>query len=64
MKTLAKTKEMARPKLKSRGDELQMEQFHEHATWTNLGAIETKTNGLQSQCNFGSPHEMSRSITM
>ena len=49
---------MARPKLKSRGDEMQIEQFHEHATLTPLDALETKSNGLKSQCQFKSSHEM------
>ena len=64
MKTFAKTKEMARPKLKSRGGELQLEQMYDQATWTTLDTFEPKPTGLQSQSNLKSPHEMSRSITM
>ena len=64
MKTLAKEKEMARPKMKSRGGDMQTEQLHEHVTWINLRAIESKPNGLQSQCNLKSPHELLRPSTM
>ena len=64
METLAKTKEMARTKLKSRGGEFQFEQMYDQATWTTLDTFETQPIGLQSQGNLKSPHEMSRSITM
>ena len=49
MKTFDKAKEKARPKMNSRGGDIQKEQLHEHVTLINLRAIESKPNGLQSQ---------------
>ena len=55
---------MARPSWNVRGVQMQMEQFYEHATRTTLDALEIKTNGLQSQCKFKSPHAISWPSTM
>ena len=64
MEIFAKTKDLARPKMRLRGGDMWTEQMQNYVSWTTLVTFDHKANGLQSQCKLRSPHKKSWTFTM